>query len=225
MEQHPKKLTIYAYSDKRLETSVGEFSLPINPEQFSQNFKVAYDVKPAQGNQGVEGRFKSSGPEQLKLNFLFDGTDTVYGYTHANKTVSDQLREFRGVVYDLEGPIHQPRYLRLVWTRFSFDCVLSDLTVTYTLFDTDGQPLRAKLDCTFLNYKETERRVREEGKSSPDLTHVRKVGEEDTLPLMTHRIYGDPRYYLEVAKRNNLSTVRHLRTGATMTFLPLEKKA
>ena len=223
MDQHAKKLTVYAYADKRLEQKTAEFVLPINPEQYAQTSKVEYDVQPSQGAQGVEGRFKSSAPEELKLDFVFDGTDTVYGYAQAGQSVPKQIEAFRGVVYDLQGEIHQPRYLKLVWKDFTFDCILTELTVTYTLFDAEGTPLRAKLSCSFLNYKETERRVREEGKSSPDLTHMRLAKDGDNLPLLTHEIDGAPDSYLEVALANDLTNFRSLRAQTTLVFPPLAK--
>ncbi len=223
MDQHAKKLTIYAYADKRLEQKTDEFVLPINPEQYAQTFKVEYDVQPSQGAQGAEGRFKSSAPEELQLDFIFDGTDTVYGYAQAGQSVPQQIEAFRNVVYDLQGEIHQPRYLKLVWKDFTFDCVLTELKITFTLFDAEGMPLRATVSCTFLNYKETERRVREEGKSSPDLTHTRLLKDEDNLSLLTHEIYGAPDVYLEVALANDLTNFRSLCTGTTLVFPPLAK--
>lgn len=221
MAQHPKKLTVYAFADKRLEQPTGDIVLPINPEQYEQTFKVEYDVEPAQGAQGVEGRFKSSAPEELRLDFVFDGTGTVHGYAQAGQTVPQQIEAFRAVVYNLDGEIHQPRYLKLIWKDFRFDCVLTELKISFTLFDSNGMPLRAKLGCTFLNYRETERRVREENKSSPDLTHTRVIEEGTNLPLLTYRIYGATDYYLEVALANDLTNLRRLPAGATLVFPPL----
>lgn len=223
MDQHARKLTIHAYSDKRLESKSGEFVLPINPEKYEQTFKVEYDVQPTQGGQGVEGRFKSSAPEELRLDFVLDGTNTAYGYAHQGQTVQQQLNAFRETVYDINGEIHQPRYLKLVWKDFTFNCILTEMKVTFTLFDAEGAPIRAKLSCTFLNYKETERRVREEGKSSPDLTHTRTVKDQENLPLMTHEIYGSPDHYLEVALANNLTNFRTIKSGSRLFFYPLRK--
>ena len=223
MDRHPNKVTIVSYSDKQLTSKAGEFVLPINPEKYAQTFKVEYDVKPAQGSQGVEGKFKSSAPTELKLDFVFDGTNTVYGYAQEGKSVPEQLEAFKACVYDLSGDIHQPKYLKVIWTDFVFDCILTELQITYTLFSPDGVPLRAKLGCTFLNYRETERRVAEEGKSSPDLTHVRDVKESDTLPLMVNTIYGDPNLYLEVARVNGLTNFRRVAVGTRLIFPPVDK--
>ena len=225
MTVNATKLTIHAYSDKKFSDKTGEFVVPINPEKYEQSFQVEYDVKPVQGGQGVEGRFKSSSPETLQLDFVLDGTGTAYGYAkpHLGKSVQKQMEEFKKTVYNLEGKIHQPRYLKLIWKGLAFDCILSELKASFTLFDRDGSPIRAKLACTFLNFKETERRVREEKKSSPDLTHVRVVKDQQNLPQLTHEIYGSPKYYLEVARSNDLTSLRRLRNGSRLLFLPLEK--
>lgn len=223
MERHPTKLEIIAHSDQEMNDEVGRFTLPVNPEQYAQKFTVKYDAKVPPGGSGVEERFLSSGPEELRLDFVFDSTGTIYGYVHEGKSVPLQIQEFKQVVYDLAGDIHQPRFLKLMGMNINFPCILTELQITYTLFKPDGTPIRAKLSATFLNFKETRRRVAEENKNSPDLTHVRRVNDGDKLPLMAFRIYKDTRYYLEVAKVNGLTNFRQLRTGQDVIFPPIEK--
>ena len=114
----------------------------------------------------------------------------------ADQKVSDQIATFRSVVYNLNGDTHQPRFLKLVWTNLTFDCVLTELQISYTLFDPNGDPLRAKLTCKFLSFKETERRVKEEGKNSPDLTHLRTVSQDQNLPVDGQcTLYGNTELY------------------------------
>jgi hypothetical protein len=230
------KVEIRAFEDKTYTNEIGKFELPINPEQFSQSFKVEYDFQQNQGSQGNDPKFKFTRPEELKLDFTFDGTGVVpvKGVKHSfHKNVVKQVEDFLKVVYNMKGNTHKPNFLRLLWGDFSFgskfseaksfDCILKDLQINYTLFAPDGKPLRAKLSATFVNYIEQERRVREQGNSSPDLTHLRKVKAGDNLPLMTYRIYGDPSYYLQVAKVNNLINFRRLATNTNLRFPPIEK--
>ncbi|HLT06665.1 MAG TPA: hypothetical protein VK014_04010 [Cyclobacteriaceae bacterium] len=224
MEIHPTKILINAYSGKEMTESekTGSFTLPINPEQYAQKYEIKYDAKPAPGNQGVEEKFTSSAPEELKLDFTFDGTDTIFGYSHLGKSVPQQIQEFREVVYDLSSDIHQPRFLKVMGLGVIFPCVLKNLDITYTLFKHDGTPLRAKISATFLNFKEVKRRVAEEGKNSPNLTHLRTVKGGDSLPLMVFKIYKNSKYYLEVAKANNLTNFRKLNTGDQIRFPPFK---
>ena len=237
------KVEIRAFKDKTYGQEIGKFQLPINPEQFSQSFKVEYDLEQAQGSQGNDPEFKFTRPEELKLDFTFDSTGVVPIRGRANKFYKDkkdgeegedlgvriQVEEFLKVVYAMNDETHKPNFLRLLWGDFSFgtkngfDCILKDLQINYTLFASDGKPLRAKISATFVNYIEQERRVREEGKKSPDVTHLRKVKAGETLPLMVYNIYGDPSYYLQVAKVNGLVNFRSLAANTDLRFPPIEK--
>jgi len=40
---------------------------------------------------------------------------------------------------------------------------------------------------------------------------------------MTFRIYGDSKYYLEVAKANNITNFRKLTVGGKIFFPPIQK--
>ncbi|MCB0628410.1 MAG: hypothetical protein R2824_18830 [Saprospiraceae bacterium] len=223
------KVIIRSFTDKRLtqkDSEYPEFVLPINPEKYAKNFKVEYEVKKAQGSQGVDAKFKSTAPEELTIEFTLDGTKTVEGYGQDlfEKPVSKQVDEFLNTVYFMKGDIHKPKFLKVNWgEHLIFDCILTSLDINYTLFHPNGEPLRAKLNASFLNYLEQEKRVKKEDKKSPDLTHIRMVKGEDTLPLMVYQIYGDPQWYMQVARENQLTTFRQLRIGQEIVFPPFQK--
>ena len=99
------------------------------------------------------------------------------------------------------------------------------MDITYKLFKPDGTPIRATIHATFKGFIEDSLRVARENNNSPDLTHIRMVNEGDTLPLMTFRIYGNSKYYLEVAKANKLVNFRKLVPGQQIFFPPIEKIA
>jgi nucleoid-associated protein YgaU len=48
------------------------------------------------------------------------------------------------------------------------------------------------------------------------------VRDGDTLPLLCERIYGDPGYYIDVARFNGLVHFRCLEPGTRLHFPPLE---
>ncbi|NEQ54963.1 MAG: LysM peptidoglycan-binding domain-containing protein [Leptolyngbya sp. SIO3F4] len=227
------KVQLTAYEDKALTKAFGEpFNLPINPEQLSQSFKVEYEKGQAQGSQQTDPKFKFTPPQELKLDFTLDGTGVVRvneqpGTFHQD--VTTQVQTLLNLTYVMNSSTHKPNYLRITWGNFPFnnrnvfDCLLSDLQINYTLFDADGKPLRAKVSATFCSYVEQDFRIREEGKESPDVTHRRKVTASDTLPLMTYDIYGDPSYYLAVAKVNGLVNFRKIAANTDLQFPPVEK--
>lgn len=213
------KLKIMAYTDDRFQESAGSINVPLNPDRYSRSFRVAYNEDQEQGTQGNNPPFSKTPPEEMNFDFLFDGTGVVPG----SENIQEQIEKFKEIVYEVEGEIHRPNFLKLLWGDLSFNCVLKDLKISYTLFKPDGTPLRAKLDCTFMQVIEEERRAAEQGNRSPDLTRVRYTKEGDTLPLMVHKIYGDASLYPQVAKYNGLNNFRDLKPNTRIVFPPLDK--
>ena len=220
------KIQIAARDDKAMQGAiVKKFTLSVNPESYTKNYKVEYDLQRGQGNQGTDGRFKSTAPEELRLDFYFDGTNTIEGYANAGKykSVEEELKAFLDTVYNMAGEIHRPRFLQVVWGTLDFPCILKNLDLNYTLFQDDGKPLRIKVAATFLNYIAQRERVQRERKRSPDLTRIRNVKQGDRLDYMTFQTYGDANLVMQVAKANNLTTFRQLKGGVDLRFPPLDK--
>ena len=138
--------------------------------------------------------------------------------------VKDQLKSFLECVYDYDGKIHSPRYLKIHYgSELKMDCVLTSVDINYTLFNADGSPLRAKINANFLQYVAPKTRAKKERNSSPDLTHQRIVKAGDRLDLLTFEIYDSPNYLLQVALKNGLTTVRNIKPGLELLFYPFSK--
>lgn len=205
------------------------FSTPINPESFTKNFKVSVDTQRGHGSPGTEVRYKSTAPEELKLEFVLDGTKTMEGYggdkkDYISKPVELQLQDFLKCTYDMDGKIHRPRFLIVFWgSEIDFRCVLSNVDINYTLFEPDGRPLRVKITATFLKHKSREELIEENKTASPDLTHYRQVKQGDRLDSMAYNIYNDSKYFLQVAKTNTLTGIRNVKPGTEIYFPPFDK--
>lgn len=228
------KLRIKAYSDEQFSEEVadGEFRTLINPESYKFNYKIEQNDEQASGTSAAAPRFNKALPEDLKLDFVFDRTGVVADYsktggggnlTDDGNGIIDDIDHFKNVVFDYNGDEHRPNYLMIAWGALLFKGTLSEMDITFKLFKPDGTPLRAVANATFKGFVEDNLRVAKENNSSPDLTHIREVKEGDTLPLMTHRIYGDSKYYLEVAKANKITNFRKLKVGQQIFFPPLKK--
>jgi hypothetical protein len=242
------KMIIQAYQppdpDGNMELSEAEedkYVVQVNPESYTVNYKVNYDRRPAIGNSGSEAKYANTSPPTLNFEFLFDGTGVIPATSgpldgvpiagavsdlfsgDEEYDVVNELQKFSHVV-DYNGQEHQPRRVRLTWGKLIFDGVLSQLTVDYKLFKPDGTPLRAVAKAAFDGTITDILRENRERNSSPDLTHSRTVVEGDKLPLMSHRIYRQSGYYIEVARKNKLYNFRNLKAGTQLSFPPLENK-
>lgn len=225
-----KKVEILAFTNKELTKpkKPRKFVIPINPESFSRSLEIKHDKKTPQGSQGTDAKYTSTEPEQIDFEFTLDATNTLMGYEESQKgkSVTRQLDDLLQTVYYMNGDIHRPHYLKVIWgEQFTYDCVLTKMDINYTLFHPNGEPLRAKVKVAFKGYVEQNKRVREEKKSSPDLTHVLAFEAGQTLPAMVHEIYGDQAYYRQVAFANNLTSFRNIREGQEIIYPPLQKNS
>ena len=84
---------------------------------------------------------------------------------------------------------------------------------------------RAVASASFTGSVEERLRVAIDAPASPDITHTRRVREGETLLQLAQEIYGNPRYYVELARANRLSNFRKLTTGQILTFPHIEKNS
>jgi hypothetical protein len=134
--------------------------------------------------------------------------------------VYKKVQAFLKATCYMDGPTHEPLYLKLEWGDLVFHCRLVSVNVSYTLFNRQGRPIRAELACEFKGSLQLSQRVQ---KSSPDLSHSRLVEAEDNITIMTNKIYKNPAYYIRVAQANRLNNFRRLPMELELQFPPLEK--
>jgi hypothetical protein len=204
------------------EKAKDSFEALINPESYTLEYKVKTAEGQGQGTSGVQQKFAYTMPDELTFEFLFDNTGIIDSKPN-KEGVYDNVNHFRQILTQYQGSTHEPYHLKLVWGNLLFKGRAVEVSVTYKLFNSDGQPIRAIVKAKFKGSIEEKKRVAQEYKRSPDLTHVRKVKIGDTLPLMCYQIYGDPKYYLQVAQANALVNFRNLVPGTDVIFPPLAK--
>lgn len=212
-------LTMEGFKDKNFSESVGTYVAMINPEKYTEKFRIEYNDEQSPGSPNTVIKYRRSLPSDLDFELIFDGT----GVVNPKRTqLMSELGKFKRIVYDYNGDIHSPNYLKLTWGKaLKYQCRLTSLSINYTLFKPDGTPLRAKASVGFRNYIAPEKLEAEKDNQSPDLTHEVLIKAGDNLPLLSQKIYGDSKYYLKVAKYNKLINFRELVPGSTIFFPPL----
>ncbi|NEO00305.1 MAG: hypothetical protein F6K50_34060 [Moorea sp. SIO3I7] len=231
-----EKLKIRVYKDGK-RTGKGEDTLEVmfNPESYSLQYGNVYQKKQGLNTSGREAKYTLSKPEELSLKLILDDTgvadDGGFGFAGASlvgnllgtRDVDKQVDRFLKLTTFMDGKIHEPKYLRIEWGNLTFDCRLQSVNVKYTLFNRSGKPIRAELDTVFIEDIKDSKRIAQEKKSSPDLTHTRTIKAGDKLPVMAQEIYGESAYYIQLARANNLNNFRKLKTGTTINLPPIEK--
>jgi hypothetical protein len=215
-----EKLRIQAYENPDYSgQSIGEFSAYVNPNEITLSYEMEYDSAQGSGTTNSRMTFKKLKPGELSLTFFIDGT----GANGHLIDVQQKIEQFQTVT-GYNGNIHRPNYLKVVWGALQVKrCILKSASIAYKMFKPDGIPLRAVITANFTDNSDDQTRVALTQDQSPDLTHLRLVKTGDTLPGLCYQIYGDPNYYLEVARANQIDNFRHLAPGSKIFFPPLEK--
>lgn len=216
-------MTRYKVDDKGVKTSdpTIDFTVQINPADVKHDRSISYSTTKTLGESHRNFKFNTVGVEKVSFSLVLDGTGAVPMALADRMDVKTQLEKLTQVVYEYVGKQHQPGYVRLLWGTLIFYGRMESMSTQYTLFKPSGDPLRAKVVLSFVEAMSKAEPLLLSNLSSPDLTHLIEVRDGDTLPLLCKSIYGDPGYYLDIARFNNLTDFRNLKPGTKLSFPPL----
>ena len=200
-------------------TPIDKFEAFVNPNELTLAYEMEYDSAQGSGTTNSRMEFKKVKPGDTALTFFIDGT----GANGRPVDVQQKIEQFQTVT-GYNGNIHRPNYLKVVWGTLQVKrCVLKSASIAYKMFKPDGVPLRAVITANFTDNSDDRTRVAVAQDQSPDLMHARLVKAGDNLPALCSKIYGDPKYYLEVARANRIDDFRNIAPGTKIFFPPLEK--
>lgn len=198
-------------------------------ESDSVSFEFLFDATGASppGNDVAGGTDLSYlGDDALNKDLIQTGGDSNKSsieIIQSDGHVDRAIREFLDITQNIKSDTHTPNYLQINWGAYEFRGVLGSATINYKLFNSSGLPIRATISAEFDQSLSREEQAAEAGRNSADLTHKRLVKDGDSLPLIAKRIYGDPSFYVEIAKVNNLNNFRRLAVGQELVLPPIKK--
>jgi len=137
------------------------------------------------------------------------------------------VRDFTKQLSDLmkiDPQIHAPPTLLFVWgmpSQEPFSCVLERVTTRFTMFNSDGIPVRARLSITLKEFKRG-LNERERNKESSDRTKFYVTKQGDSLWSIAYREYGDPALWRHIADKNRIYDPRSLEAGMELIIPSVE---
>lgn len=192
-----------------------EVPVLFNPTEYSMEKSNEFASVNIPGLESPMLQFSRGNLETLTMDLFFDSyeenKDVRMDYT---TKITDLLK--------IDPDIHAPPILRFVWGSLNFTCVLSRVTKKFTMFRSDGIPVRATLSVTFNEYR-TEVSAREKPKKSSDRTKTYTIKQGDSLWAIAAREYGDPASWRPIADKNRIENPRLLEIGIEITIPPLEE--
>lgn len=219
-----QKLTINAFANPLRDEFIDSFEALFNPKSLQRQAQVNYSPLQGINTSGLTQQYSYTAPQQLSFKLLLDGTGFMFATLAAKgATVASEVERFQTLTLTYNGELHQPNFLTVNWAELDFSCRLSKLAINYTLFDEQGQPLSAELDCTFIADEPKSTLLKQENKQSPDLTQIRYIDAANNLMTIANEIYQSPDYYLALAQYNGINHFRAIAYGQKIICPPLEK--
>jgi hypothetical protein len=94
-----------------------------------------------------------------------------------------------------------------------FRCIIESIKQKFTLFSSDGVPLRATLTVTLREYKTLDDQLKQIGASSPDRTHAHVLGQGDSLASVANQYYDRPVDWRPIADSSAITDPRRINAG------------
>lgn len=190
-----------------------------NPETVSFTKSATWQETETQSSESAPVRqFGGAGAIELSLKMLLD--DTVEGGSNVPDRVS-QLARWTNPKEENRETKPEPAVLVFNWGRFSigvsrqFECHLKSVAVEYTMFSTDGVPLRANCTVQLIGTGSVSW-GQNPTSGGPEPARSAEVGMVDSLPLISHRHYGTPSHWRKVAEFNAIDNPFRIAAGTDL---------
>lgn len=158
----------------------------------------------------------------------------ILQYVHGNTRTLDMdlyfdtyeegtdVRAATDKVYQLlliDPSTHAPPICDIAWGTFQFRAVVDHVSGKFTLFLSDGTPVRATLSVTFKEFIDVDALVQVQPTQSADHRKTRVVKSGDRIDNIANEEYGDPGMWRPIAEANNMDNPDELTPGQ-MLIIP-----
>nr|WP_107092989.1 LysM peptidoglycan-binding domain-containing protein [Streptomyces sp. MMG1121] len=197
--------------------TIAQLNLQFNPNSLQLRKTTEWRRTPSRmAGESALPEFVGSGPRELSLEVFLDSTST-----HDNSVEQAVEKLMKGCVptpASLARKKPASPWVRFEWGKArttSFDGVLSSLSVTYSLFDVDGKPLRATCSLSIEEASvDPPGQNPTSGARTARSTHTVVAG--DSLALLSWREYGDATAWRVIAEANGIDDPMALTPGTEL---------
>jgi hypothetical protein len=188
-----------------------------NPEAYSVSETVNYRQVSAQGTEKDVTQYVGSVKSVANLSFYFD-TDSVLSTNPMEvkkaTDVSALTTHFSNLLR-VNGELHRPPIVAFAWGSISISGFITQVDTRFTMFDSRGVPVRAKVDCTLVSVGDSSA-IKRSPLMSPDRTKSRVMSEDTNIWAIAELEYGDINKWRLIAKANDIMDPMDIPAGTIL---------
>jgi hypothetical protein len=181
------------------------FQALFNPTQYSVDKGNTIAQAAIPGLEAPILQYVHGNMRTLSMDLFFD--------TFEEQTdVTDDTDQIYDLLY-LDPSTHAPPICDLTWGTFQFRGVLDHVSGRFTLFLSDGTPVRATLSVVFNEFIDVDVLVQEQPTESADHRKTRVVRSGDRLDNIAAAEFGSPADWRAIAQANDMDDPFQLEPG------------
>lgn len=186
-----------------------------NPKEYTVATSATWTRTPTRGaQQAAKPEFVGTNPRSLQMELFFDDWDSTSGSVAAD--VETLLTLTNPTQKSLAANKPNPPIVAFHWgsTTF-FDAYLKSVSARFTLFRSDGAPLRAVVSVAFEEVpQDAARQNPSSGGTAIQRTRTMVAG--DSLQSIAFQEYGDPTVWRALATANRIDDPLRVAVGTSL---------
>ena len=233
----PLQKAVMQRLDNRLNVTGPSVEVQFNPTELTLNKGVQIAEIAIPGLDAPILQFVRGQSETLTLDLFFDTTD---GGTGEKATPVTTHTDMFYQLIKIDSSTHAPPICRFIWGRHDFagshfeknwasqkrengfDCLVESVRQRFTMFSSEGIPLRATLSVSLREYKTLDQQLKQLNLMSPDHTRTHVVERGETLNQIADYYYEDSTQWRHIALSNAILNPLALEPGTILALPPIE---
>jgi nucleoid-associated protein YgaU len=233
----PLQKAVIQRLDSRLNVSGPGLEVQFNPTELTLNKGIQIAEVAIPGLDSPILQFVRGQSETLTLDLFFDTTDGGTG--EKATSVTTHTDKFYQLI-KIDSSTHVPPICRFIWGSHEFagshfdknwasqqrengfDCLVESVRQRFTMFSSEGIPLRATLSVTLREYKTLDQQLKQLNLMSPDHTRTHVVESGETLNQIADRYYEDSTQWRSIASFNHILNPLAIDAGIMLALPPIE---
>ena len=210
----------------------GKFDCQFNPSSLTISKSNNWDSDQSTNFNAPFLRFAGGNNATYSLDFFFDSyagdkphepskSKPIDVRSKTNQLLALSLRGAGNAMFKL--PYASPPFVKLIWGKIVlFTAVVTDVEIKYTMFSSDGYPIRAEAKVSFkqndLLGMSDDLIPFQNPSSRTDARKTRITHAGQRLDQIAHEEYGDARHWRTLAEANNLDDPFNLDDGQLLAI-------
>lgn len=189
-----------------------------NPAEYSYEISNNFQASAPPGLNNPILQFVNGNSDSLAMDLFFDT------WTDGGRSNVCELTDRFAQLLRIDSQTHAPPRVEFQWGQLAFKAVIEKLSQRFTMFLSDGTPVRATLNVAFKQFKPLSEQLQDPRRNSADKTKRRVMQSDNSIWLLADREFGDPRHWRLIARRNRVADPRRIRPGTVLVVPPLDEK-